>query len=199
MKRPARAPLPPATLALSATIAAVYGVELSGNSLAICGRFGFLAANPTLGTALSALFVHDPGSLWHVGGNLAVLVLIGSRVEQTIGSTRFAALFLAGGLAGAGLHLVVDPSSLSPLVGCSGSLFAILAVGATLFGPGMLAFVAVLALTNIAHAFIGGGGEVSFGAHLGGLFVGFLFVALARLRGVELHRRARRAGALAPV
>jgi membrane associated rhomboid family serine protease len=188
MKR-ARAPFPLAALGLVGAILAAFAVELAGDGLAICARFGFVAANPSLVSALSSLFLHAPSNWGHVAGNLAVLLLVGSRVEQAIGSARLTGLVLAGGLAGAGLHVVVDPGSLSPLVGCSGALFAVLAVAAALYGAGMLAFVAVLVAINIAHAF-GAPGEaaVSFGCHLGGFTMGTALVLLARLRGVDLRR-----------
>jgi membrane associated rhomboid family serine protease len=190
MKRPPRVP-PLVTLALAAAILAVFAVELAGDGAELCAQFGLVPASPTLVTAAASLFLHDPSSLWHVGGNLAVLLLVGSRVEQAIGSTRLLGLFLAGGLAGVALHIVVDPSSLSPLVGCSGALFAVLAVAAALYGPGMLAFVAALVATNVAHAF-GAPSEaaVSFGAHLGGFAMGTALVLLARLRGVDQRRAA---------
>ena len=192
MTRPARRPFPLVTLALAAAILGVYGVELAGDGPAICERFGFTPAHASLGTALSSVFVHDPRTLWHVGGNLAVLVLVGARVEQVIGSWRFLALFVAGGLVGASLHLIVDPSSTVALVGCSGSLFAVVAVAATIYGPGMLAFVGVLVLAAIAHAFGASGDEgVSFAAHIGGFALGALVVMLARLGG--------RANAFVPV
>jgi len=196
MKRPARAPLLLATVALAVAIVATFAVEVTGDGMGLCQRFGFVAANPSVGTALSALFVHDPRGWAHVLGNLVVLVVVGSRVEQAIGSTRVAALFFAGGLAGAALHVVVDPSSTLPLVGCSGSLFALLAVAATLHGPAMLAFTVVLALTNIAHAFGAPGAEsVSYGAHLGGFALGVLAVVLARLHGGDLRTGLTRAAA----
>ena len=89
------------------------------------------------------------------------------------------------------MHMVVDPNSTTPLVGCGGALFAELAVAAALFGPAVLAFVVVLALTNIVHAFGAAGPPgVSFGTHLGGFAFGVLVVALARLRGVDLRLRA---------
>lgn len=121
--------------------------------------------------------------------NLAVLVLVRSRVERALGSTRFGALFLGRGLAGAALNVVVDPSSTTPLVGDSGALFALLAVAAALFGPGVLAFVAVLVATNILHAFGGPGADgVSFACHLGGFFAGTVAIVFARLRRINVRR-----------
>jgi membrane associated rhomboid family serine protease len=192
MKRRPPRPLPVVTVALAAAIIAVYGLKLAGGGTDIYQRFGFVPAAPTLATALTSLLVHDPATFAHVGGNVVVLVLIGVPVERAIGSTRFAGLFLGGGLAGAGLHVVVDPSSTAPLVGGSGALFAVLAVAAALFGPAMLAFVTVLVATNVAQAFGAPGAEgVSFGAHIGGFAMGVALVALvvlARLRGTDLRR-----------
>jgi membrane associated rhomboid family serine protease len=191
MKRPARPPFPLVTAALAVAIVGVFAVELAGNGAEFCARFGLVPARPSLGAALSSLFVHDPSAFAHVAGNVAVLLIVGTLVERAIGSWRFAALFFAGGLAGAALHVVVDPTSTVPLVGCSGALFAVLAVAAALFGPGMLAFTAVLVASNVAHAF-GGPGDagVSFGTHLGGFTLGVLLVLLGRFRGVDLRRAA---------
>jgi hypothetical protein len=65
------------TTALAAAILAVFAVELACDGQALCQRFGFVAADPSFGTAMSSLFVHDPSSLWHVGGNGAFLIVFG--------------------------------------------------------------------------------------------------------------------------
>lgn len=74
-----------------------------------------------------------------------------------------------------------------PLVGCSGSLFALLAVAAVLW-PGLLGFVVAFAGINLFEVLTGTGGSVAVGVHLGGLACGVVLVALERLRGVELRR-----------
>jgi len=192
MKRPAPAPPPVVTLALAAAIIGIYALELAGDGMELCQRFGFTPADPTLASALSSLFLHNPSGFLHVGGNVAFLVVFGAFVERAIGSTRFVAIFFAGGLAGALLHVVVDPSSTIPLVGCSGALFAVLAVAATLYGPALLAFVAVLVAVNIAHAFGAPGDvDVSFGCHLAGFATGAAIVVTARLRNLDLCFRTR--------
>lgn len=183
MKRRAPAPLPLATLALTAAIVALYGFELARDGLALCAMFGFVPEHPSVASAVASLFLHDPANFMHVGGNLLVLAIVGGQVERAIGSLRFAALFFAGGLAGAALHSLVGPSSLVPLVGASASLFAVLAVAAVVCGPAMLAFVAVLALQSVGQAFgMLDAGAVSFAAHIGGFACGAAVVILARLR-----------------
>jgi len=190
------------TLGLVLAIVAVYGLELAGDGMGLCRSLGFVPADPSVGTALSSLFLHDPSGLTHVGANGLVLAVVGTLVEREVGAWRFAALFVLGGLAGAGLHVVVDPASTTPLVGCSGSLFALLAAAAVLYGPATLVFVVLLATANVVQAFGGpGDAAVSFACHLGGLACGVALVALARLCGsMELRRpRARRAAALGSV
>jgi membrane associated rhomboid family serine protease len=199
MRRPARSPLPFATLALAAAIIAVYGVELAGDGEALCERFGFVPARPTFVEALTSLFLHDPGSWLHIAGNVAVLVLVGTFVERAIGSLLFGAVFIVGSVSGAVLHVVVDPTSTVPLVGASGGLFAVLALAGVLFGPGMLGFVVVLVGANIVQAF-GGPGDlsVSFGAHLGGFALGVVAAGLARMRDAGSRAGVRARGSRRP-
>lgn len=86
---------------------------------------------------------------------------------------------MIGGLAGCALHFVVDPSSTMSLVGCSGSLFALLAVAAVLW-PSLLGGVVLLAGANIVQVLTSTGGSVAVGAHLGGFCAGTVFAAFSR-------------------
>jgi membrane associated rhomboid family serine protease len=159
------------TVGLAATIVAVYGVERAGDGLAICEAHGLVPSHPTVGSALTSLFLHDPATWQHVGVNLVVLAVFGSIVERTVGALRFLVLYVAAGLCGAALHVLVDPTATQPLVGASGSISGALALAAVL-RPRLLGFVATFASLNIGYAFTGTGGSISFGSHLGGFFVG---------------------------
>jgi hypothetical protein len=44
---------------------------------------------------------------------------------------------------------------------------------------------------DIWHAIVGGGGDVSFGCHLGGFFAGFIVVLLLRASGSEVLEGAQ--------
>lgn len=174
---------PFATPLLMAAILAAFGLEYTQDGMAVCERWGFVPAHPSLGTAATSLFLHDPGNLAHVGGNLAFLAVFGVIVERALGSLRFLGLYGAAGLGGVALHFLVDPSSTTPLVGCSGGLFGLLALAAIL-RPGLLGFVGTCIGVNLAYAVLGVEG-VSFGAHLGGFVVGFIVTAAMRLTGSE--------------
>jgi membrane associated rhomboid family serine protease len=83
--------------------------------------------------------------------------------------------------SGALMHVMVDPSATAPMVGASGAICGLLAVGAVL-RPRFLVFVGVFAAINIWYALTASGGGVSYGSHIGGFAVGFVVAALLRGR-----------------
>jgi len=172
-----RLPLVTATLVFLNLFA--YQAELANGGLIVCEQYGLIPAHPTLGAMLTALFLHDPTSLWHLGGNMLCLVMFGFAVERVLGSVRFTLLYFAAGILGALFHVAVNPASTDPLVGASGAIFGVLAVSAVLY-PRTIGFVASYAAFNVACLLIGVGGPVSFGDHVGGFVAGFLFLAITR-------------------
>jgi membrane associated rhomboid family serine protease len=75
-------------------------------------------------SAVTAMFLH--GNLVHLLGNLLFLVIFGNNVEDRLGRVRFLAFYLIGGLAATAAHVAVQPGSITPLVGASGAIAAIL-------------------------------------------------------------------------
>jgi len=205
MKRPARAPLPLVTVALAVATLAVYGLELAGDGQAVCAAYGLVPARPSFGTALTSMWLHDPSTFWHAGGNVVALTLFGAIVERSLGHARFVLLYLAGGIGAAAFHALANPGSLVPEVGASGPIFAVMAAAAMLH-PRLVGFVASFAALNVWEVLTGTGGTVAVAAHVGGFVTGFVVTAvvfrwqLAEVRGWRpVSRRARQAGALAPV
>jgi membrane associated rhomboid family serine protease len=129
---------------------------------------------------------------WHWFGNMLGLWMFGSQVEQAWGSRRFIELFSLG-VVGAALttvalsypHILGNP--LLPTIGASGGVFAILIAFGMLFGDNEIMmipfpftikakyFVGILIVVTLAFA-MGGGGNVAYVAHLGGLLFGYLYV-----------------------
>lgn len=169
----------PLTALLAASLIGVYGLELALGGASVCASYGFDPAHPTFGAALSSLFLHDPDSLLHLGGNLVFLVVFGSVVEKELGGFRFLALYFAAGLGGAALHGFVSYGSTTPLVGASGALCGLLAVAGAL-RPRLLGFVVAFIGLNVWHAFTGADGTVSFAAHIGGFVVGAVAAIMLR-------------------
>jgi len=169
----------PITGLLALALISVYGLELAPGGDALCQTYGLIPSHPGLETALSSMFLHDPNSMLHLGGNLVFLGIFGSIVERALGSLRFLGLYGAAGLGGAALHCIVNAGSSTPLVGASGALFGLLAVAAVV-RPRLIGFAVAFAGVEIWHAVAGGGGDVSFGCHLGGFAVGALVAVFLR-------------------
>lgn len=173
------------TAVLAVAVLAVYGIELAGGVEQTCLARGFDRSHPTLTGAVLSLFLH--AGWLHVVGNLAVLLAAGSVVEREIGSARFTLLYFAAGLAGAAMHVAVDPSV---LVGASGSLCGVLAVVAVL-RPRWCGAVAGFMMWNIFLALSGTVDGTSFSAHIGGFTFGAVAVLSARLLSAQAFSAAR--------
>jgi membrane associated rhomboid family serine protease len=181
------------TLLLIVVNLAVYALELVDGGQATCEAYGLIPAqfvrSGDLEPLFSSLFLHDPNGLSHLLGNMAFLAVFGSLVERSLGSFRFLALYLAAGVLGGLMHVLVAPGATVPLVGASGAIFGVLAVAGAL-RPRLMGFVVAFVGINVWNAFTGSDGGVSFGAHLGGFFAGFVVVALLKATDSEVLEAA---------
>ncbi|MCL1904743.1 MAG: rhomboid family intramembrane serine protease [Methanomassiliicoccaceae archaeon] len=75
-------------------------------------------------TLITSLFIH--ADISHLMFNMLFLMLIGFPLESMIGKRRFVAVFLVGGLIGTAAFEVAASDPLLLLVGCSGSISALL-------------------------------------------------------------------------
>ena len=181
--------MPLVTLFLVALNVAVYGLELAEGGLPFCERFGLVPTHLELSSLVSYAFLHDPGTLVHIGCNLAFLAVFGAVVEAAIGGRWFLALYAIAAVAGGLMHIAVGPGSSEPLVGASGAIFGVLAVAAAL-RPRLLGFAVAFAGVEVWHALAGGSGGVSFGCHLGGFVAGVGFAAVLRVAGSDAFEAA---------
>lgn len=166
-----------------------YALELAHGGLESCYAHGLVPAKfLATGEAaplVTSVFLHDPGTLFHLGCNMAALAVFGPVVEREIGGLRLLALFLASGVAGGLMHVLTAPGATDPLVGASGAVFGVLAVAAVR-RPSLLGFAVAMGGVEVWHAFEGGAEGVSFGCHIGGLVAGALFGALWRDNALEV-------------
>jgi membrane associated rhomboid family serine protease len=128
-----------------AIIAANIAVFLLENSTVASGvsadRLAFtwglvprrLLLDPALGTEtiFTSMFMH--GSLGHLAGNMLFLWIFGDNVEDALGHVRYVAFYLLGGVGAAVAQVLVQPTSLIPMVGASGAIAAVLAAYAFLY------------------------------------------------------------------
>ena len=150
---------------------------------------GFLIPWPL--TPLTAALVH--AGLAHLLFNLLFLAFCGRSVEPIIGGRGLVLLYIVGAYAAAGAHWAAGRGDLSPMVGASGAISAIVGAYAILFGrnrvkiahPGLalvanalwLAAAWVVLQLLVGLSYEGAGNRTAIFAHIGGFLAG---LALAR-------------------
>jgi len=90
----------------------------------------YLVASPEADPWTFASYALLHGSWLHVIFNVVWLAAFGSPVAQRYGAWRWGVLSLAGIVAGATLHWLIDPLSTMPLVGASAGISALMAAAA---------------------------------------------------------------------
>jgi membrane associated rhomboid family serine protease len=135
-------------------------------------------------------FLHQGFMHWF--GNMLGLWMFGSQFEGAWGTRRFVELYFIGVIGAAVTtialsyaHILGNPEVAT--VGASGGVFAILIAFGILFSESEIMmipfpflikakyFVGILIVITLALA-MGGGGNVAYVAHLGGLLFGWLYV-----------------------
>lgn len=162
--------------------------------------------DPDLLRLLTALFVHI--SWMHLLGNMLFLVIFGMEGERVLGSPRFMALFLTGGVAANLVGALTLSAVHAPIIGCSGAVSAVVGAYLVLFPRARLGFVlplglymefvrvpaalliALWVLLQLAFTYAGPDfGEVVWWSHIAGFVYGIVFALLSRS---AVMRRTRR-------
>src|ERR1041385_5382247 len=84
----------------------------------------FFSAPEQVIALFSSMFLH--GGWLHLLGNMWTLWIFGDNVEDRLGRARYLALYLAGGLAAAMLHIYTNAGSAVPTIGASGAIAGIM-------------------------------------------------------------------------
>lgn len=143
-------------------------------------------------SVFTSMFMH--GSWWHLIGNMWFLALFAPNLEDRLGPIPFLLFYLVGGFVAAACHWAIDPASLSPVIGASGAVAAVLGayaitwpwvrVETLLFLVIFVTIIDVPALFVLgawflmqlaeAHAQLGlnTSGGVAWWAHIGGFLLG---------------------------
>lgn len=154
--------------------------------------------SPIYLTLLTSMFMH--GGLMHILGNMLFLWIFGDNVEHRFGSRVFLGLYLISGLAGSLAQLILDPSSVIPLLGASGAISGVMGAYLLLFPRNrvytlILYFVVALPAAVVIGLWIlfqivmgygsilntAGGGGVAYAAHVGGFFAGLALALVLRV------------------
>lgn len=107
----------------------------------IPGRIGGPAvpwtAVPAWLTPLSATIAH--GNLLHLGFNMLMLLWCGAAIERVLGLSNLIVLYVAGAYAAAAAQWLADPGGMTPMIGASGAISAVIGAYSLSFGrPRML-------------------------------------------------------------
>src|SRR4029453_18985942 len=69
---------------------------------------------------LTSMFLH--GSWMHLLGNMWFFWLFGNNIEDSMGHGRFVVFYLLSGLTAAMVQVLLNPTSVIPMVGASGAI-----------------------------------------------------------------------------
>ena len=162
-------------------------------------------ADPALLRLFTALFIHVKWT--HLLGNLLFLVIFGLPAERTLGSLRFLALFVIGGIFSNLIGALSLAGVLRPIIGCSGAVSAVLGTYVALFPRARLGLVLPLGLylefvrvpaslligiwvlLQLLFSYAGPSyGAVVWWTHIGGFLFGVMFALFSRNALVRRQR-----------
>jgi membrane associated rhomboid family serine protease len=143
-------------------------------------------------TFLTHMFVH--AGLLHLLGNMLMLYVFGTAVENRMGSRSFILYYLLCGVGGAVFSLALSSvMSVGPMVGASGAILGV-ALAFAMYWPDaeLIVFpipipirartlVALLVGADVLFAFLTPGDGVAHLAHLGGVIFGYLYFRMQGL------------------
>ena len=96
----------------------VYGNER------LISTFAFVPYEFKLFTIFTSMFMH--GGLMHIIGNMWFLYIFGDNVESILGHVRFLLFYLFCGIGAAVAQFLIQPDSITPMVGASGAIAGVL-------------------------------------------------------------------------
>ena len=149
-------------------------------------------------TPVTSMFLH--GGILHLGSNMLFLHVFGDNVEDVLGRARFVWFYLLCGLGAVIGQVLVDPSSMVPMIGASGAISGVLAGYVTLFPHARVVtlipififihfmevpagiFIVLWFLLQLVQGYLSlgmiaeGGGGVAWFAHIGGFLAGLVAI-----------------------
>ena len=163
-------------------------------------------------TIFTSMFLH--GGFWHLAGNMLYLWIFGNNIEDAMGRVRYFVFYVLCGAAAVYANVLLNPASLSPMIGASGAISGVLGaylllyprarvllgvpIGFLVVGlgryPAVWVLLAWFGMQVVLGAFdltrpAGAEGGIAFGAHVGGFVAGLLLVTIFKRRDVPLWRR----------
>jgi rhomboid family protein len=179
-----------------------------GNQALGCVKGTLPSAIPTWQTVFTSMFMH--ASIIHIGGNMIFLWIFGNNVEDSMGPVKFFFFYILGGIAALALQVAIAPNSITPTLGASGAIAAVLGGYIVLYPRARVIIIlfftvielpalvmlgiwfaeqAVFAAAGLTTA-TGAAGGVAYFAHVGGFVFGVLTIKLLATRRRQIPSRA---------
>lgn len=158
---------------------AVFQWGAQANSLVVQGQYWRI---------FTAMFLHDPNTIFHLFLNMLSLFFIGRAVEIFYGKWRYLVIYLLSGILGGISFLILSPGDVA--VGASGAIFGVFgALGVfyiinrrALGGSGGITNWIFWLVLNLAFG-LAPGSNIAIWAHVGGLIGGMIISYLLIPRG----------------
>ena len=154
-------------------------------------------------TLITYAFLH--ADFWHLAGNMIFLWVFADNVEDALGHFRYIAFYLICAAVAGYAFVLAAPTADAPVIGASGAVAGTLAAYLLLYPrakvwilllfriPVRLRVEYVLGfwiLFQVYAAFAGGGENIAWWVHVGGLATGAILVLFMRQKGVPLFAKA---------
>ncbi len=154
---------------------------------------------PEQASFVTYAFFHS--GFMHLAGNMLFLWVFGDNVEDAMGHFKFLLFYFACAAGGAFVHGLINPDSVAPLIGASGAAAGVISaylilhprvkIWVLMFGQIPLRIPALWVIGawisfQVFQLISSSEGEVSWGAHVGGIIVGAILVLFMRRKGVKL-------------
>lgn len=153
-------------------------------------QYGYKPGAPSIIDLFSSMFLH--GGLMHLAGNMLFLYIYGDNVEHQMGRLKFFCMYLFTGAIATWSFAFLAGNSMTPLVGASGAISGVLGFYFFLFPrnkvkvllilfpiyfgviqiPARIVLAIYVIIDNFLPVLLQAGGNVAYGAHLGGFFAG---------------------------
>ena len=164
-------------------------------------------------TPVTSMFLH--GGILHLGSNMLFLHVFGDNVEDVLGRGKFVLFYLMCGLGAVAGQILIDPTSMVPMIGASGAISGILAGYMTLFPHARVVtlipififihfmevpagiFIVLWFVLQLVQGYLSlgmiaeGGGGVAWFAHIGGFLAGLVCIRLLYEKKPRARRRRR--------
>jgi membrane associated rhomboid family serine protease len=177
------------------------------SAASILDQYAFIPGHPSVTSYITASFLH--GGWLHLIGNMWFLWLAGFVLEDTWGRTLYTGFYLIAGAAAMQVHAWMNPGSITPTLGASGAVAALmggflvrfpkmriemrwilgirsLLRGGYQFWAPAWALLPLWLLMEVFYGSLSGqAGGVAHWAHVGGFVFGAIVALLLQVSGVE--------------